>query len=74
MSDAGKTHDALVADWRENAEKHDDDNYRFLRSLKQKSIKKVGSLARAFRRGTDTPFPFRRRRFSWRKFRGGWRA
>ena len=45
MSAAGKTHDALVADWRENAEKHDDDNYRFLRSLKQKSFKKVDRIA-----------------------------
>ena len=45
MSDANKTHDALVADWRENAEKHDDDNYRFLRGLKQKSFKKVDGIA-----------------------------
>jgi hypothetical protein len=45
MSDANKTHDALVTDWRENAEKHDDDNYRFLRGLKQKSFKKVDRIA-----------------------------
>jgi Fe-S-cluster containining protein len=45
MSEAGKTHDALVADWRENAEKHDDDNYRFLRGLKQKPFKKVDRIA-----------------------------
>ena len=45
MSDANKTHDALVADWRENAEKHDDDNYRFLRGLKQKPFKKVDRIA-----------------------------
>ena len=45
MPDASKTHDALVADWRENAEMHDDANYRFLRGLKQKSFKKVDRIA-----------------------------
>jgi Fe-S-cluster containining protein len=45
MPDASKTHEALVADWRENAEKHDDDNYRFLRGLKQKPFKKVDRIA-----------------------------
>jgi Fe-S-cluster containining protein len=40
-----KTHDDLVADWKENAEKHDDDNYWFLRSLKQRSFKKVDRIA-----------------------------
>ena len=45
MSNASKTHDALVADWQQNTEKHDDDNYRFLRSLKQKSFKKVDRIA-----------------------------
>src|SRR5882724_7747658 len=40
-----KTHDNLVADWKANAEKHDDDNYWFLRSLKQRSIKKVDRIA-----------------------------
>src|SRR5580698_6257446 len=39
------THDALVADWQENAKKHDDQNYRFLRSLKQRSSKKVDRIA-----------------------------
>jgi uncharacterized protein len=28
-------HDTIVQDWRENAERHDEQNYRFLRSLKQ---------------------------------------
>jgi uncharacterized protein len=27
-------HDAVVADWRKNAERHDDENYEFLRSMK----------------------------------------
>ena len=45
MSSANKTHDSLVADWQQNAEKHDDDNYRFLGSLKQKSGKKVDRIA-----------------------------
>jgi Fe-S-cluster containining protein len=45
MSDHNSTHDALVSDWQENAKKHDDDNYRFLRSLKQKSFKKVDRIA-----------------------------
>src|SRR5215813_14084029 len=44
MADDNKTHDALVADWQENAKKHDD-NYSFLRSLKQKSFKKVDRIA-----------------------------
>jgi uncharacterized protein len=43
--DNNKTHDALVADWREKAESHDDDNYEFLRSLKQRSCKKVDRIA-----------------------------
>jgi Fe-S-cluster containining protein len=40
-----KTHDALVADWQENAKDHDDDNYHFLRSLKMRSPKKVDRIA-----------------------------
>jgi uncharacterized protein len=40
-----KTHDALVADWQEYAKKHDDENYLFLRSLKQRSFKKVDRIA-----------------------------
>jgi uncharacterized protein len=43
--DNNKTHDDLVADWREEAESHDDDNYEFLRSLKQRSFKKVDRIA-----------------------------
>ena len=42
---ANKTHDSLVADWQENAKGHDDDNYRFLRSLKMRSPKKVDRIA-----------------------------
>jgi hypothetical protein len=47
MADDNKTHDALVADWQEHAEKHDDRNYRFLRSLKHNctSVKKVDRIA-----------------------------
>src|ERR1700739_3964847 len=45
MSNDKKTHDALVADWKENAKKHDDENYRFLRSVKQRSFKKVDRIA-----------------------------
>ncbi len=45
MTANNKTHDNLVADWKANAEKHDDDNYWFLRSLKQKSGKKVDRIA-----------------------------
>ena len=42
MSEANnKSHEALVADWKKNAKKHDDLNYRFLRSLKMRSPKKV---------------------------------
>lgn len=44
--DINKSHDDLVADWRENAKEHDDDNYRFLRKLKQRgSFKKVDRIA-----------------------------
>ena len=39
------THDALVADWHENAKDHDDENYLFLRSLKMRSPKKVDRIA-----------------------------
>ncbi len=45
MAAKSKTHDALVADWQESAKKHDDDNYWFLRSLKQRSPKKVDRIA-----------------------------
>jgi hypothetical protein len=45
MANDTKTHDALVADWKENAEKHDDDNYVFLRGLKQRSPKKMNRIA-----------------------------
>lgn len=40
-----KTHDALVANWQENAKDHDDENYLFLRSLKMRSPKKVDRIA-----------------------------
>lgn len=40
------SHDAVVADWTENAEAHDDDNYRFLRSLKQRAPTRVDRIAR----------------------------
>jgi Fe-S-cluster containining protein len=46
------THDDVVADWQENAEKHDEKNYKFLlslkersRSMKERSFKKVGRIA-----------------------------
>jgi hypothetical protein len=42
---SSQTHDALVADWQQNAKDHDDENYRFLRSLKQRSFKKVDRIA-----------------------------
>jgi Fe-S-cluster containining protein len=40
-----KTHDDLVADWKANAKRHDDKNYQFLRSLKQRSFEKVDRIA-----------------------------
>jgi Fe-S-cluster containining protein len=45
MADDNKTHDDLIADWKENAKKHDEKNYSFLRSLKQRSFKKVDRIA-----------------------------
>ena len=45
MANDTKTHDDLVADWKANAKKHDDDNYWFLRGLKQRSPKKVDRIA-----------------------------
>lgn len=42
---SNKTHDNLIANWQENAEKHDDKNYQFLRSLKERSFKKVDRIA-----------------------------
>ncbi len=44
-NDRKKTHDTLVADWQENAQEHDDENYRFLRSLKVRSSKNVDRIA-----------------------------
>jgi hypothetical protein len=41
MAAESKTHEALVADWQAHAESRDDKNYRFLRSLKNKSGKQV---------------------------------
>src|ERR1700730_12099510 len=40
-----KTHEAIVANWQANAKEHDDENFRFLRSLKQRSGKKVDRIA-----------------------------
>jgi Fe-S-cluster containining protein len=40
------THDAIVNDWKTNAQDHDDENYDFLRSLKWQSGKKVDRIAR----------------------------
>ncbi len=42
-----KTHDDLLADWKENAESHDDANYSYLRSLKRNctSFEKVNRIA-----------------------------
>ena len=45
MADDNKTHDDLIADWKENAKKRDEKNYWFLRSLKQRSPKKVDRIA-----------------------------
>ena len=45
MNKPGNTHDSLVADWKANATDHDDDNYRFLRSLKTRSPRKVDRFA-----------------------------
>ena len=38
-------HDAIVNAWKENAQDHDDANYKFLRSLKRRPAKKVDRLA-----------------------------
>lgn len=40
-----KTHDDLVADWKAKAEKHEEENHQFLRSLKEQSSKKVDRIA-----------------------------
>jgi Fe-S-cluster containining protein len=45
MADDNKNHDDLVADWKQNAEKRDEKNYLFLRSLKMRSFKKVDRIA-----------------------------
>ena len=46
-TDKKKSHEALVTDWKENAERHDDANYSFLRRLKHNctSVKKVNRIA-----------------------------
>ncbi len=38
-------HDAIVRDWKENAQEHDAENYRFLRHMKMRSAKKVDRIA-----------------------------
>lgn len=45
MSGPKATHDAIVADWQQKAQKHDDQNYRFLRSLKNRTTKEVDRIA-----------------------------
>jgi uncharacterized protein len=40
------THDAIVNDWKLNAQAHDDENYSFLRGLKRRSSKMVDRVAR----------------------------
>jgi uncharacterized protein len=44
-NDKKKTHEALVINWQENAKDHDDENYRFLRSLKMQSPRRVDRIA-----------------------------
>jgi uncharacterized protein len=39
------SHDAIVNDWKANAQEHDDENYQFLRSLKMRSSTKVDRIA-----------------------------
>ena len=55
MSNLNKrTHEALVADWQENAKDHDDENYRFLRRVKQRvSSSKVDRIALKATPGTS---------------------
>ena len=53
--DTNKTHDALVADWKGNAKKRDDENYWFLRSLKLRSVKKVDRIALELHRASKRP-------------------
>ena len=50
MSSTPSTHDTLVADWHENAEDRDDENYRFLRSLKLRPPEKVDRIAQELHR------------------------
>ena len=50
MSSIPRTHDDLVADWQENAEDRDDENYRFLRSLKMRPPEKVDRIAQELHR------------------------
>jgi hypothetical protein len=38
--------DAIINDWKQNAERHDDRNFKFLRSLKMKSERAVDQTAR----------------------------
>ena len=38
--------DAIINDWKQNAERHDDRNFKFLRSLKMKSERAVDRAAR----------------------------
>ena len=45
MPDKNQTHDALVADWKANAERREDPNFWFLRSLKNRPVKKVDRIA-----------------------------
>lgn len=45
MATDGQTHESIVANWQANAKKHDERNYSFLRSLKQRSTKKVDRIA-----------------------------
>jgi hypothetical protein len=50
--------DAIINDWKQNAERHDSRNVRFLRSLKMKNERVVDRVARMLHEGKRAPEPF----------------
>lgn len=57
-----ETHDALVADWQENAQKHDDEIDRFLQSVKMRPIKRVDRIVDFTKRQLQQANAFLRKR------------
>ena len=50
-------HDTIVDDWRKNAERHDDENYEFLRSMKFGCLAGLSRICPRYDSSTAARYP-----------------